>query len=90
MSLCRPGWPQTYEEPPASVSQVPGLKAFATTAQLPPYVFVHVRPCCSSVPGTLLVRHAKSIFPIKEEGEGLSGQAKLRENSVFHPQSETQ
>jgi hypothetical protein len=33
-SLCRPGWPPTYRDLPASASQVLRLKARATTALL--------------------------------------------------------
>ena len=32
LSLCRPGWPQSHRDPPASASQVLGLNACATTA----------------------------------------------------------
>ena len=32
-SSCRPGWPRTHRDPPASASRVLGLKACATTAQ---------------------------------------------------------
>ena len=33
-SSCRPGWPHTHREPPASGSRVLGLKVCTTTAQL--------------------------------------------------------
>ena len=32
-SSCRPGWPWTYRDPPASACQVLGLKIFATVAR---------------------------------------------------------
>ena len=33
ISICRPSWPQTHKDPPASASQVLWLKAYTTTAQ---------------------------------------------------------
>jgi hypothetical protein len=50
VSLCSPGYPETHSveqaglehiNPPASASQVLGLKACATTAQLLPCFYVH-------------------------------------------------
>ena len=38
-SLCRPGWTWTHEDPPASASCVPGLKACATTVWQLVYIF---------------------------------------------------
>ena len=34
ISSCRPGWPRTHRDRPAPASQVVGLKACTTTAQL--------------------------------------------------------
>ena len=34
-TLCKPGWPQTHRDLPASASQVLGLKVCTTIARLP-------------------------------------------------------
>ena len=53
---CRPGWAQTHRGPPASTSQVLGLKACTTIARLevffPSYYFSHI---CNTqyVPNTM-------------------------------------
>ena len=39
LELCRPSWPQTHRDPPASASQVLILKACATTTQLKQHIF---------------------------------------------------
>ena len=40
VTLCRPGWPQTHRDPPASTSRVLGLKVCATTAWLVLFLIV--------------------------------------------------
>ena len=44
-SSCRPGWPKTHRDLPASVSRVLGLKACATTARPVCVVYAPVSMC---------------------------------------------
>ena len=43
-SSCRPGWPRTHKDPPASASRVLGLKACATTARPSPKLIITPPP----------------------------------------------
>jgi hypothetical protein len=58
-SLCRPGWPQTHRDPPASASQVLGLKVCIT---IPRRLYTCSPPVSTSHVLRLLVKATESFF----------------------------
>ena len=60
--LCRPDWPQTHRDPPASASRVLRLKACTTTAQ-PASSFYPLPqfPACVLIPRLLLISWTPSF-----------------------------